>query len=79
MADIRAISQARLHRKRYLLFAWFSFLIGAVSGLWIASPIYADLLHPSSEFLIQIAVSIALVFGFNQLWQLSRTLEKGLP
>ena len=78
-ADIRAISRAKLHRRKYLAFAWFSFLIGAVSGLWIASPIYADLLHPTYEFLLQIAVSIALVFGFNQLWQQSKSLEKGFP
>ncbi len=77
LADIRAIQKGKEVRRRYLMFAWFSFLIGAVSGLWIASPIYADLLHPSTEFLLQLVVSIALMFGFNQLWQQSRALDKG--
>ncbi len=76
LADIRALHRANAQRRRYLAFAWVSFLIGAVSGLWIASPIYADLLHPTSEFLVQLVVSVALMFGFNQLWQQSRELKK---
>jgi len=75
LADIHAIAKKRAIQRRYLAFGWLSFLVGAIVGLWIASPIYADMLHPTSEFLLQIGVSIALMFGFNQLWQQSKGLK----
>lgn len=76
MADIRAVVKVKARQRRYLAFAWLSFGVGAASGLWIASPWLSDLLHPSAETLLQMAVSIALVFGVDRLWRQGRELRE---
>ncbi len=75
MADIRATLRVKSQQRRYLAFAWLSFLVGAASGLWIASPWMADVLNPSAEMLLQVGVSLALVFGVDRLWRQSKELR----
>lgn len=75
MADIRAIHRVKSRQRRYLAFAWLSFGVGAASGLWIASPWMADVLNPSAEMMLQLTVSLALVFGVDRLWRQGRRLS----
>lgn len=79
MADIRATLQVKARQRRYLAFAWLSFGVGAASGLWIASPWVADVLNPSAEMLLQMGVSLALVFGADRLWRQARELQQLTP
>jgi hypothetical protein len=74
MADIRATLRVKSRQRRYLAFAWLSFGVGAASGLWIASPWMADVLNPSAEMLLQVGVSLALVFGVDRLWRQGKEL-----
>ncbi len=74
MADIRARLRVTSRQRRYLAFAWLSFGVGAASGLWIASPWMADVLNPSAEMILQVAVSLALVFGVDRLWRQGKAL-----
>jgi hypothetical protein len=76
MADIQAALRVKSQQRRYLAFAWLSFLVGAASGLWIASPLMADLLNPSAEILLQVGVSLALVFELDRLWRQGRELAE---
>lgn len=75
MAEVRAVARVKARQRRYLAFAWTSFLVGAASGLWIASPWMAAVLNPSAEMLLQVAVSIALVFGVDRLWRQGKELR----
>lgn len=79
MADIRSTLRVKSHQRRYLAFAWLSFLVGAASGLWIASPWMADVLNPSAEMLLQVGVSLALVFGVDRLWRQSKEMRVQTP
>lgn len=79
MADIRATLRVKSRQRRYLAFAWLSFGVGAASGLWIASPWMADVLNPSAEMLLQVGVSLALVFGVDRLWRQGKELGELTP
>lgn len=79
MAEVRAAVRVKARQRRYLAFAWLSFGVGAASGLWIASPWVSDLLNPTAEMLLQVAVSLALVFGADRLWRQARELQLLTP
>lgn len=79
MAEVRAVARVKARQRRYLVFAWLSFGVGAASGLWIASPLVSDLLNPTAEMLLQVAVSLALVFGADRLRRQARELRLLTP
>lgn len=69
LADIHAIAKKRAVRRRYLAFGWLSFLIGAGSGLWLATQMDIGLVA-------QVGIVVALMFGLEDLWKQSRGLKE---
>lgn len=72
MAEIATMARVRARRRHHLAFAWLSFAVGMTAGLWVAAPVYGNLLTPEVGTLVQVGVSLGLVFGFERLWALSR-------
>lgn len=65
MAEVRAVARVKARQRRYLVFAWTSFAVGLVTGVWLSGPQYGGLAT-------SVAVSVALVFAFDAVWRQSR-------